>query len=153
MKNASATAKGLFTACMVLALILTCDPGPGPEPGFGNNQQIFERWRLDEIVRNGCDDANNNFRRPCTECHLLIMNTDGSYEMLDEENELIKQGTFRVLNDDDIIFDPSVFTSEFVTSARYSLIRGALKFNYTDDMTECAVTESYLVSGSSVSGD
>ena len=152
--NTRPTVARLFSLCIVLCLILTCNPGPGPEPGgAGSGQEIYANWRLSEIIRNGCDDANNNFRRPCTECHLLIMKTDGSYEMLDPDDNLIKQGSFRLINDEDITFDPSIFTSEFITSARYSLISGALKFDYSDEMTECAVTESYLLTVTGRDGD
>lgn len=144
--------KGIFLWLLAIAVV-GCSPGPGPDPGLGNNQQIFENWRLAEIIRVGCDDANNNFRRPCTECPLLIMNTDNSYQLIGEDDALIQQGTFRIFNEDDILFDPSIFTNENVTNARYSLFKGALKFVYTDARTDCSVTESYLVSGNAVSGD
>ena len=145
--------KNFSLLILVLFSLSACNPTPDPDFEQGNGQQIFEVWQLNEIIRKGCDDANNNFRRPCTECHTLVMNTDNSYWVENEDKALVLQGNFRIVNDTDIIFDPGIFTTDGVSSVTYSLFKGALKFDYTDNETDCVVTEAYVVKGNSVSGD
>jgi len=151
--NALRSLRNLTLLFFILFSLSTCKDDSIPEFEQGNNQQIFESWRLDEIIRKGCDDANNNFRRPCVECPLLVMNTDNSYYIEGEDQTLLQQGTFRVVDDTEIIFDPGIFTTMGVSNARYSLFKGAIKFDYRDGDTACAVTEAYLVNGNNIAGD
>lgn len=72
------------------------------------------------------------------------MDTEYNFNLTNDD-ELLAIGTFRVINDSDISFDPGIFDSEGVSSARYDLIKGAMKFSYTDVITGCAVIESYIV--------
>ncbi len=148
--------QGLHHLCFLLfALfaVFACNPGPGPDLGVGNSQGIFDVWELDEVIRNSCDDANNNFRRACASCNLLTLNEDNSYELKGPEDELLQQGNFMVVNDNEIVFDPGIFTLESISRVQYTLVRGGLSFNYTDDNTDCAVIESYLAKGSNIAGD
>lgn len=142
-----------FSVILIALIGLACDPEDPSNLGPSNSQQIFGEWRLSEIIRNGCDDADNNYRRACDECPTLTMDTDYTFRITNDDKELITQGTFDVKNDTDITFDPGIFTTQGVSSVRYSLITGAMKFNYTDMTTLCSVTESYLVSSGNAGGD
>lgn len=145
--------KNLTLLLFLVFALSTCNPGPGPDPGVGVNQQIFETWRYHEIIRKGCYDANNNLRRPCLDCPLLVMKTDNTFHIEDKDQRLLHQGTFRVVDDNEIIFDPGIFTTMGVSMVRYNLRRGSLTFDYTDGNTDCNVTEAYLVNGNNVAGD
>ena len=142
-----------FLLFSVLLALSACRDDPGPDFGSADGQQIFESWQFNEIIRKGCTDANNNLRRPCSNCHSLIMRTDNTFEVKDIDDALVMQGNFRLVDDTDIVFDPSIFTNEEISNVRYSLLKGALKFDYDDPSTDCAVTEAYVVAGNNVSGD
>lgn len=128
-----------------------CNPDDPSNLGPSDSQQIFGEWRESELIRSGCTDANNNYRRPCDDCNILSLDTEYSFR-LSNDDELLVIGTYRVVNDTDISFDPSIFDTEGVSSVRYDLIKGAMKFSYTDRNTGCAVIESYLVN-TTVGGD
>lgn len=128
------------------------DPSENPDLGPSNNQQIFGDWRLSEIIRSVCDDADNNLRRPCNPCHTLTMSTEGTFVITNDDDEQLSQGVFTVRNDTDITFDPGIFTTEGVSSVRYDLIKGAMKFSYQDQNTLCSVIESYILVNNTVGG-
>lgn len=141
-----------FSVILVALLGLACNPDDPSNLGPSNNQQIFGEWRENELIRSGCDNANNNYRRPCDDCNTLTLETDYTFRLTNDDDELISQGIFTVRNESDITFDPGIFDSQGVSSVRYSLITGAMQFSYTDANTECAVIESYLVSSGSGGG-
>jgi hypothetical protein len=145
----------LFSLVLLVILFagVGCNPLNPEDLGPSNNQQIFGEWKLGEILRSRCFDADNNYRRSCEDCHILTLNTEYSFQITNDKDELLSQGTFRVLNETDILFDPGIFTTESVSKARYSLITGAMKFEYTDPMTLCEVTEVYVVNSKNVAGD
>lgn len=147
--------RSLFPVVLLAVLIagFSCNPQNPEDLGPSNNQQMFGDWRFGEIVRSGCDDADNNLRRPCDDCHNLTLSTEYTFQITNDRDELLSQGTFRVLNETTVLFDPGIFTTEGVSSVRYSLITGAMKFQYTDPMTECEVTELYVVNSKNVGGD
>lgn len=142
---------GLFLPALFL-LGAGCGSEDDLNLGPSNNQQIFGDWRLNEIIRSVCDDADNNLRRPCNDCHTLKMSTEGTFEITNDDDELLSQGVFTVRNDTEIRFDPGIFTSEGVSTVRYDLISGAMKFSYKDENTFCSVIESYIISSNNVGG-
>lgn len=142
-----------YSLLLIVVTIFGCRPDDDPQFDNGIGQSIYDDWIMTELVRRTCEDAINNFRGPCNECPELLIDTDNSYQLISPEKELIKQGVMRVLDDDYVTFDPSIFDDPSISNARYSLFRGALKFDYTDTRTQCLVTESYQVSGRIISGN
>lgn len=142
-----------FAMTFFLLLSLGCDDNDDSNFGPSNNQQIFGNWRMSELIRSGCNDADNNLRRVCNDCFSLAINTDNSFQLTNDKEELITQGTFRLANETDITFDPGIFNTDGVSSVKYSLFTGALKFTYQDENTLCNVTESYLVKNTTGGGN
>lgn len=144
---------GGCSVILVALFAMNCNTDDPTNLGPSNNQQIFGEWRENELIRSGCDDANNTYRRPCDVCNTLTMKRDYSFELTNDDKDLITQGTFTVRNETDITFDPGIFDSEGVSSVRYRLFTGTMEFSYTDENTLCAVIESYVVSSGSAGGN
>ena len=136
----------LFSISLLFVLTLSCDP----EVTDNENElsppsaSLFREWSFSKVQR-GCVVNTQSFNRVCSGgCNVLKLTDGTQYSLSNESNNFEQTGTFTLLANDEIIFDPPIFFTEGVGKARMVVLSNVLEFFYRDEVLDCDLSETYI---------